>query len=118
MGERADRLRQDLKVDSLAGPARALAEEACLVLERCEQLDRVLQGDPDMWLGIQSRLGSEVAEVTINAPLTEARQQGLALKALLAELAKIQGVAPAEVPPASKSDELAARRAERLAGRG
>lgn len=117
MAERADRLRADLKVDTLSGPARALAEEACLTLERCEQLDRFLQGHPDAWMGIQARMPPDVAEVVVNAPLAEVRQQQLALKGLLAELAKLQGVEP--VPPlASAVDALAQKRAARLAANG
>lgn len=117
MSERADRLRADLKVESLSGPARALAEEACLVLERLEHLDRTLQGDPDAWFQIVARMPPTVAEVVVNAPLAEARQQGLALKGLLSEYAKLQGV-EVPAPPASASDDLAAKRAARLAQQG
>jgi hypothetical protein len=115
MGERADRLSADLKRTTLSGIPRALADEAVLIVGRLEQLDKTLQGDPDAWMGIVERLPAEVAEVTVNAPLAEARQQATALKAILAELAKLLGQAPAVVQP-GKSDELAAARAKRLAG--
>lgn len=115
MGERADRLAADLKVSALSGPARALAEESVKVLERLEYLDAQLQGEESTWLGIRLHLPESVAAVEINAPLAEARQQGLALRALLAEYAKLAGV-EAPAAPASKVDDLAKRRAERLAG--
>src|SRR3982750_703471 len=117
MGERADRLAADLKVSALSGPARALAEESVKVLERLEYLDAQLQGEESTWLGIRLHLPESVAAVEINAPLAEARQQGLALRALLAEYAKLAGV-EAPAAPASKVDDLAKRRAERLAGGG
>lgn len=109
---RAERLAVDLKLDSLSGPARALAEEAVLTVGRLENLDRILQGDPDAWLGIVTRLSPDVAEVVINAPLAEVRQQAMALKGLLAELAKLTGEEVA-APPASKADEVKAQREKR-----
>jgi len=117
MGKRAQALAKDIGRDKLTGIARALADEAVLTVERLEHLDRILQGDPDAWLGIVSRMSPEVAEMTVNAPLAEARQQAMALKALLAELSKALG-AEVVVPAASKADEVARKRAERLAGQG
>lgn len=114
MSERAERLAADIKRDTLTGIARALADEAVLIVARLEQLDRILDGDADAWLGIMQKLaGSDVADVTINAPLAEARQQATALKGLLSELAKTLGQDVPVAAPASKSDELAERRAER-----
>lgn len=117
MGERAARLATEIKRDTLTGIARALADEAVLIVERLEILDATLQGDPAAWLGISMRMPAEVAEVTVNAPLAEARQQATALKGLLAELSKALGT-EVVAPPASKADDLAKRRAERLAGNG
>jgi hypothetical protein len=117
MGERAVRLATEIKRDALTGIARALADEAVLIVERLEILDAQLQGDPATWLGITLRMPAEVAEVTVNAPLAEARQQATALKGLLAELSKALGT-EVVAPPVSKSDDLAKRRAERLAGNG
>lgn len=113
MGARAERLWNDLKVSTLSGPARALAEEACLVLGRLENLERQLSGDPDAWFGIVSRMPEGAVEVVVNAPLAEARQQGLALKGLLAELGKLTGVETPAVVPVSRTDELRKRREER-----
>jgi hypothetical protein len=115
MGIRADRLAADLKVTELSGIPRALAEEAVLVMVRLEALDRILTGEPDAWMEVVTHIPPTVAELRIQAPLAEARQQGQALRALLAEFAKQTGQKEAEVPPASKADELAAARARRLA---
>lgn len=114
---RAEKLAAEIKRDTLTGIARALADEAVLTVERLEHLDRVLQGDPDAWLNIVERMPPTVAEVTINAPLAEVRQQAMALKALLAELSKVLG-APVAVPATSSVDEIGRKRAERLAGNG
>ncbi len=112
MTTRAERLAADLKVDTLSGSARALAEEAVLTVGRLEHLDRVLQGDADAWLDIVTRMPPTVAEVVISAPLAEARQQAMALKGLLSELAKLTGQEVA-APVASKADELKAQRDKR-----
>lgn len=117
MTDRADRLRAALKVEALTGSARVLAEEAVLITGRLEELDAILSGRADAWLGITQRLGAEVAEVTVNAPLAEARQQALALKGVLAELAKHMDQTPA-APMASTVDEIGKKRAERLASKG
>ena len=114
MSTRAERLRADLAVDTLVGVLRALAEEMCLTLERMEQLDKTLQGDADAWLGILERLPDGYAEVVINAPLAEVRQQGAAFKALAAEFAK-QTSGEQAAPPLSTSDDLAAAREARKA---
>lgn len=115
MGKRAEALATQIKLDTLTGIARALADEAVLTVERLEHLDRILQGDPDAWLDIVQRMPPDVAEVTINAPLAEVRQQAMALKALLAELSKALGHEVA-VPAATSFDDLAKKRQERLAG--
>jgi hypothetical protein len=112
MGERADRLETSLNVATLTGPARALAEEAVLIVRRLESLDQILAGSEDEWLGIQQKLGDDVATVTINAPLAEVRQQGLALRAVLDTLAKFTGK-EVPVPQASTVDEIARKRAAR-----
>lgn len=111
---RAERLEAELKVSTLTGAARALAEEAVLTVVRLEHLDRVLQGDADAWLDIVTRMPPTVAEVVISAPLAEARQQAMALKALLAELGKLTGQ-EVPMPVASAADELKKKRDARIA---
>jgi hypothetical protein len=108
---RAARLEQALNVHTLTGPARALAEEAVLIVGRLETLEHILAGSEDEWLGVQQKLGADVATVTINAPLAEARQQALALTRVLDSLAKLTGQ---EVAPAvDEVDEVAAAREKR-----
>jgi hypothetical protein len=117
MGKRAEALARDIKRDTLTGIARALADEAVLTVERLEHLDATLQGDPAAWLGIVSRMPPTVAEIVVNAPLAEVRQQAMALKALLAELSKVIDVAGG-VPKVDVVDEMARARAARLASQG
>jgi hypothetical protein len=111
---RAERLEAELKVSTLTGAARALAEEAVLTVVRLEQLDRVLQGNADAWLDIVTRMPPTVAEVVISAPLAEVRQQAMALKGLLSELGKLTGQEVA-APVVSKADEVKAKRDARIA---
>ena len=96
---------------SLTGPQRVLALEACRTADRLERLDRLTQGDPSEWAELVDRTGlGRHAVLVIDSALSEARQQQMALKQLLAAL----GVKPA---PAVKQgggstlDQLAARRA-------
>jgi len=111
---RAERLEAELKVSTLTGAARALAEEAVLTVVRLEHLDRVLQGEADAWLDIVTRMPPTVAEVVISAPLAEVRQQAMALKGLLSELGKLTGQEVA-APVASAADEVKKRRDARIA---
>jgi hypothetical protein len=111
MSQGSDRLAEDLKVESLSGPARVLAEEAVRIKSRLDQLDGWIRGAHKSWFVLGDLLDGEVSLV-INAPLGEARQQVLALRAVLESLAKLQGVEPV-APPASKSDDLKRKREER-----
>jgi hypothetical protein len=110
-------LAEDLKLDTLSGPAHALAEEACRIKARLDRLDQLIEGDEADWFGLRRDAAHEdVAEVTINRPLAEARQQALALRAVLAELRAVQGKVEPEAPSVDPADELAkARQAKRAA---
>lgn len=113
MGERASRLALDLKLDTLSGPARVLADEAVLITERLENIDAQLRGRDDSWWYIRQRVPDHV-EIKISGPLAEARQQAIALNVVLTSLARLTG----QEAPASGmdlADELAQRRNERLA---
>jgi len=109
----SDRLAADLKVETLAGPERALAEEAVRIKARLDAIDLWISGDHDTWFEVAERW-KDAPELVLSAPLVEARQQALALRAVLSELVKMQGASaePAQ-PAASKSDELRKRREER-----
>lgn len=92
----------------------ALETEFVRLKGRADTLDRILAGSADEWLGVQEKLGSEVAEVTINAPLAEARQTALAMATVLKSLASL-GVGQ-EAPAAAEgpADQVAAAREKKL----
>jgi hypothetical protein len=115
VSEGSDRLAADLKVETLSGPARVLAEEAVRIKARLDQLDGWIRGTHKTWFVLGDMLDGEVSLV-INAPLGEARQQVLALRAVLESLAKLQGAEPV-APPVSLADDLRKRRDERMAKR-
>jgi hypothetical protein len=93
----------------------ALELEADRLKARLDDMDRILAGTSDAWLGIQERLGSEVAEVTVNAPLAEARQMALAFATIVKTL---DGTAAKETGPtgpvSSPADEVRAAREKKL----
>ncbi len=91
----------------------ALELEAGRIKARLDTLDRILAGSEDEWLGIQQRLGSEVAEVTINAPLAEARQQALALATITKTLASLGEGEDSGKGVADPADEFTQRREQR-----
>jgi len=107
-------LAEDLNLEALNGGAHALAEEACRIKARLDKLEAIITGGDDSWLNVQERAGE--LEVVVNRPLAEARQQALALRAVLAELRAFQGVKDAPPPAAADpADELAAARAAKRA---
>lgn len=110
----SERLAQDLKLETLTGPARALAEEAVRIKARLDSLDLWVNGDAGTWMDLADRLGR--TELIITAPLVEARQQAMTLARVLGELAK-QQVATSEPakPAASALDEIKARRERKRA---
>ena len=122
LDERGKLLWSDLWKQGKFGPAeRVLIEEACRIVDRLDKLDRLLKGDAESWLDIvESRGNPELAELVINAPLAEARQQALALKQIFTELRQLRALATADPDAGKKAeggddDELAARRKARLA---
>lgn len=118
MSERSDRLAADLKVTALAGPARVLAEEAVRITERLDNLDRSLRGDPDAWLEVVTRMPPTVAEVVVDKLLSEVRQQGLALAAVLKALHALSAGGEVEKPAevlVDTADEVRKRREDKAA---
>lgn len=65
-----------------------LIEQAALHADYIERLRWLLSGETQSWLSL--RLGAKVVEVTVNAPLREARQQSEQLRRLLADIARRQ----------------------------
>lgn len=114
MSDRADRLASALKIETLDGPARTLAEQAVIITRRLEMIDDQLSGRDNSWWYIRQRVPDHV-EIKISGPMAEERQQAIALGVVLdklaRELSKEQGAAPSE----DIADELARRRDERLA---
>jgi hypothetical protein len=101
----------------LEGGARVLAEEACRTADRLDKLDRLLTGSAEDWIDLRDLRGHEgVVEIVINNALSEARQQALALKQILTELRQQRGVAQSATQGGDPLDELASRRAARIAG--
>jgi hypothetical protein len=92
----------------------ALETEYARLKARADALERVLAGSEDEWLGIQEKLGGEVAEVTLNAPLAEARQTALAMATVLKTLTTLGAGQEGEVPAADPGDEVNRRREQRL----
>lgn len=71
---------------------RLLLLEACRIADRLDRLDEQLQGEP--WLRfLADEEGAEIT-VTIDKPLSEARQQAGALKALVAEYRQASSAKP------------------------
>jgi hypothetical protein len=89
-------------------------EEACRIADRLDRLDALLTGEADAWLSF--KINDDGAEVTVvvDKALSEARQQAAVLKQIFAELRQKTGAAAA-ASGGSVLDQLAARRAARLA---
>jgi hypothetical protein len=98
-----------------AGSLVILAE-ACRTADRCERLDAYLRGRSKEWLTLVDETGTgRVVIVKMDGALREARQQQLALRALLSQLGvgKAATAAPATTAKRSAFDELTERRRER-----
>ncbi|TWJ23118.1 hypothetical protein [Micromonospora endolithica] len=112
MGVRGRRLwREVIEGGATLRPAeRVLLEEACRAADRLDVLDRILRGDEDAWMRLHTaNEDGSIVKVVLNNALAEARQQQVALKALVAELRTSQGGAaapqqPSARPPAAKED--------------
>lgn len=119
---RGRRLWRDLTDGKAIEPAqRVLIEEACRIADRLDRLDALLTGDAEDWVRLVDDRGDpERQTVVIDKPLAEARQQATALKQIIAELRQagaVAGTSGKDQPSgeASVRDQLAARRAKRLA---
>jgi hypothetical protein len=92
----------------------ALEVEAVRIKARLDELAKQIDGDPSAWLKIQERLGGDVAEVLIDKPLAEARQQATTLAAIVRALDGTATQESAGTPAADPGDDLAKRRDEKL----
>lgn len=114
LAQRGRRLWDDMKGAELPAGRRELLEEACRLVDRLDQLDAALRGRAP-WL--EFRLGelSDVIEVTVvvDGALSEARQQQLALKQVLAEL---RAAAPKVEAPAAPATTVTPGGAPGVAG--
>lgn len=81
--------------------------------ERADHLDRLLQGHPDAWVNIVARMPDDVAEVTLDKPVAEARQTALAMASILKALDGTAVEAPATPAADPLGDMLAKRRAQK-----
>ncbi|MCU1590038.1 MAG: hypothetical protein JWP11_1294 [Frankiales bacterium] len=98
--------------------ADLLAEEACRIADRLEQLDAILTGRSAEWITFREvDDGGREVQVVVDGALAEARQQATALKGLIAQLEKARPPAEPEKPKASATNDIQRRRAERLAAR-
>jgi hypothetical protein len=108
LGPRGKSLKRELLALGEPAPGdRILIEEACRLADRLDVLARILRGEDHPWLVIQIDLRKNL--------LGEARQQALALRQILEKLQGKRGAGEREQPEGNPLDELATRRAQRLA---
>ena len=116
-GPRGRRLWAELAAASTLDPASAvLAEEACRMADRLDKLDALITGRSDEWLRFRHDQDGGAVTVIVDNLLGEARQQANVLRGLVAQLEKSRPAAEPEKPAEGASDELARKRAARMAG--
>lgn len=88
LGARGLRLWEDVTgAHDLAAPEREILLEACRCADRLERLDAYLTGQDVSWLDLeQMRRDEREFRVTVDAALSEARQQQNIFKQLVASL--------------------------------
>lgn len=88
LGERGRRLWDEVtEAHDLAAPEREILLEVCRCADRLEKLDRYLTGADLSWLDLeQMRRDDTEVRVTVDAVLSEARQQQNVFKQLVASL--------------------------------
>lgn len=107
----------DLGGAQLTGAHRVLAEEACRIADRLDRLDEVLTGPGTAWMRFRVAEGDTEVTVVVDRALSEARQQAVALKAIVSELRQAAGSARQPTKGGGGVlDQLASRRAARIAG--
>jgi hypothetical protein len=96
---RGERLSAELLAACTTPGQKVLAEEAGRIADRLDRIDAFLQGKKD-WLRIRTIISEQEDDVrikiSIDGALAEARQQQVALKALISELRLSTSAAPAK----------------------
>jgi hypothetical protein len=120
LGTRGRRLWRDLTTASRHGPAQlVLAEEACRLADRLDQLHALLSGEASAWASLQLASDDGATEVTviISSVLSEARLHATALKGIVTELRQatpsVAASDPDIDPVQAIHDEVARKRAQR-----
>lgn len=86
-GPRGQQLHDAVAGEPWVGPLqRQLLDEACRLADRLDRLDAALESK-GTWLRYEATDGGDVV-ITIDSVLSEARQQAMALRSLIAELDK------------------------------
>lgn len=120
-GPRGRRLWADMTDGVELSPSeRVLLEEACRLADRLDRLDDLLSGRSDDWLTLHFDESGAQAVVVVDKALTEARQQQVALKTVLAEIraSRRQVAKPAGEPVKVDSTGVADLTARIAARRG
>jgi hypothetical protein len=115
-GQRGQRLWDELNTGR--GPAEiVLIEEACRLADRLDRLDAVLAGDQLTWMTLRATADDGEVAIVVDNALSQARMHATTLRGIVTELRQSAGSAanPAAGQGASFLDQLAARRAQRLA---
>lgn len=107
----------DALAPSLDTARRILLDEACRLTDRLDALARLMAGDGETWAWIRAGRDDDApSQLVINSAMSEARMTATVLRQIVSELSPSAANGDA-VPAAdgSVSDDLAKRRASRLA---
>lgn len=115
LGVRGKRLWREIKGEQFDPVRRVLLEEACRLADRLDRLDASLVGRVPWGFEVSEEF-PDVAVIVVDKALAEARQQAMALKQLIAELRQSGADEKPQTTGGSVLDQLAARRASRIAG--
>lgn len=70
----------------LDAPQLVQLHEACRAKDRCDQLDRLLRGDVDVWIAVAGDSEDRPARVVVDAALSKANETANLMKQLLAAM--------------------------------
>lgn len=92
-----------------------LLEEACRIADRLDKLEAILSGSDEGWMRFRTNDDGSEVTVTLDRALAESRAQAVALKQIVAEIRQSAAGGKPATKEGSALDQLAARRAARLA---